>query len=86
MPYETLLKLSKYEQLLNVASELLKAKEWQKNEDRFLVLLEKALNLIDILLTDPKWQDNYYFLLKLREEIVKVYIKDQPIEDVLKIL
>lgn len=71
----TIFKLSKYKQILNVASELLRAKEWSNNQEMFQASLERALGLVDLLLTDPKWQDNYYFLLVLREEISKVYVK-----------
>ena len=73
----TIFKLSKYKQILNVASELLRAKEWSNNQEMFQASLERALGLVDLLLTDPKWQDNYYFLLVLREEISKVYVKKQ---------
>jgi len=52
----------------------------------FQASLERALGLVDLLLTDPKWQDNYYFLLVLREEISKVYVKKQSIADMLKVL
>ena len=82
----TIFKLSKYKQILNVASELLRAKEWSDNQEMFQASLERALGLVDLLLTDPKWQDNYYFLLVLREEISKVYVKKQSIADMLKVL
>jgi len=82
----TIFKLSKYKQILNVASELLRAKEWSNNQEMFQASLERALGLVDLLLTDPKWQDNYYFLLVLREEISKVYVKKQSIADMLKVL
>jgi len=82
----TIFKLAKYEQLLNVAAELLRAKEWSSNQAMFRASLERALGLIDLLLTDTKWRDNYYFLLVLREEIAKVYINKQSIAEVLKVL
>lgn len=82
----SLFRLSKYQQVLNVVAELLRAKEWSGNSEMFQASLGRALGLVDLLLTDSKWRDNYYFLLVLREEIAKVYIKKQSIADVLKVL
>ncbi|MDI6821030.1 MAG: hypothetical protein QMD65_02500 [Patescibacteria group bacterium] len=56
----SLFKLSKYKQLLNIAAELLRAKEWSDNPEMFRTSLERALGLVDLLLTDLKWRDNYY--------------------------
>lgn len=81
-----ILKLSKYQQILNVVSELLRVQKWQNDAEKFINSLERALQLIDLLLLDPKWRDNYCFLLNFREEVAKVYIKQQEVASVLKVL
>lgn len=83
---DAIFKLSQYQQVLNVVSELLRAREWQSDLGKFTASLERALNLIDMFLLDPKWRVNLCFLLSLREEIAKVYVRQQTIADVLKVL
>ena len=56
MTKNTIFKLSKYQQILNVAAELLRAEKWSNNEEMFQAFFERALALIDLLLTDFKWR------------------------------
>jgi hypothetical protein len=67
-------KFTKREQLLMIGSEFLMAKNWQyKDKDKFLFALERALELIDLTLSDFKWKDGFRMLLGLRDEVTKFY-------------
>lgn len=67
-------KFNKREQLLMIGSEFVRAKNWQrKDQEKFLSALERALELIDLTLSDPKWKNNLRMLLGLREEVAKFY-------------
>lgn len=75
-------KLTKREQLLNTGAEFMRAKVWQgKDKEKFLLALERALELIDLSLRDSKWQDERLKLLRLRDEVAKFYTF-QRIDDV----
>jgi len=65
---------SKRQQLLMIGSEFMRAKAWQgKNQENFLSALERALELIDLTISDDKWKENLRMILKLREEVAKFY-------------
>ncbi len=65
---------SKSQQLLTIGSEFMRAKSWQsKDREKFLSALDRAFELIDLILKDPKWSDNFLMILKLREEVAKFY-------------
>ena len=67
-------KLTKREQLLNIGAEFMRAKVWQdKDEDKFLLALERALELIDLTLSDKKWKGALLALLRLRDDVAKFY-------------
>ena len=67
-------KLSKREQLLNIGAEFMRAKTWQgKDGEKFLLALERALELIDLSLANQKWKGNLLTLLRLRDEVAKFY-------------
>ncbi len=66
---------SKRQQLLTIGAEFMRAKTWQgKNREKFLSALERALELIDLTISDSKWEDNFLMPLRLREEVAKFYI------------
>lgn len=68
-------KLTKREQLLNTGAEFMRAKVWQgEDKEKFLLALERALELIDLSLRDPKWQGQHLKLLRLRDEVAKFYV------------
>ena len=65
---------SKSQQLLMIGSEIMRAKVWQnKNQDNFLSALERGLELVDFSLADPKWRDQTYILIFLRNKISEFY-------------
>ena len=67
-------KFNKNQQLLMIGSEFMRAKTWQgKDQEKFLLALERALELIDLTLSDSKWKNNLRMLLGLREEVTKFY-------------
>ncbi len=70
--------ISMRDQLGHIASEIMRA-ELNKNKDKatYLSILERALELIDLSLNDPKWRENPLPLLVLREELAKAYIKSK---------
>lgn len=66
---------SKSQQLLVVGSELVRAGVWQnKDREKFISALERALGLVDSILNDRKWEGQTRMILGLREEIAKFYI------------
>jgi len=66
---------TKRQQLLTIGSELMRAKTWQgKDQEKFLSALGRALELIDLTLSDDKWKSNLSMLLGLREEVAKFYV------------
>jgi hypothetical protein len=65
---------NKREQLLTIGAEFMRAKVWQeKDKDKFLSALERALELINITLRDAKWENNPQMILGLRDEVSKFY-------------
>ena len=67
--------LTKREQLLAIAAEFTRAKVWQDNKDKekFIMALERALEMIDLSLEDTKWRDSLLALLRLRDEVAGFY-------------
>jgi hypothetical protein len=71
-------KFNKREQLLMVGSEFIRAKNWQrKDNEKFVSALWRALELIDLTLSDSKWKNDSRILLGLREEVAKFYSADR---------
>lgn len=65
---------SKSEQLLFIASEFDRARIWQREDkEKFLLALERALELIDLSLADSKWRKDVIQLFTLRDEVAKFY-------------
>ncbi len=82
---------SKSQQLLMLGSEIVRAKVWQNqpsDKDKFLSAIERALELIDLTLNDRRWQENFFNLLYLRDELVKFFLglNKENIEILLKAL
>ena len=71
-------KFNKREQLLMIGSEFLRAKTWQKKDnEKFVSALWRALELIDLTLSDPKWKNDSRILLGLRQEVARFYCADR---------
>lgn len=71
-------KFTKREQLLMIGSEFLRAKTWQrKDNEKFVSALWRALELIDLTLSDSKWKNDSQILLRLREEVARFYSADR---------
>lgn len=67
-------KFNKREQILMIGSEFLRAKTWQgKDKEKFTSALWRALELIDLTLSDSKWEKDSRVLLGLREEVANFY-------------
>lgn len=65
---------TKRQQLLTIGAEFLRAKVWQgKSQQNFTLALERALELIDLTISDKKWKENILMLLRIREEVAKFY-------------
>ncbi len=87
MHHSGLLKMSQRDQLLNLLSELSRAQKWEETDrENFLASLERSLQLIDVLFEDPKWKGNFYPLLVLREMVARVYIGEEKVGNVLKVI
>lgn len=62
--------LLKREQLLHIGSEIMRAKVWQKKEQKhFINALHQGIALIGLSLNDPKWQPEQDILKGLRNEM-----------------
>ncbi len=60
--------LSLAEQLGNIGGEVLRANRWQgKDEKMFWVAVEKALELFDLTLEDPRWKGRRWEIARARE-------------------
>lgn len=71
-------KFNKREQLLMIGSEFLRARTWQKkDQEKFISALWRALELIDLTLSDQKWKNDYRILLGLRQEVTRFYSADR---------
>ncbi len=66
---------SKAQQLLMIASELSRAGSWMKRGDGFAVRQfdERAFELIDLTLEDPKWSGKTRELCRFRELLAERY-------------
>ena len=66
---------TKRQQLLTIGAEFMRAQNWQeKDKEKFLLALERALELIDLTLSDEKWKNGLQALLVLREEVARFFI------------
>ena len=69
---------TKSQQLLTIGAEFMRAKTWQGKElDKFLSALERALELIDLTISDSKWRNNLPMIMGLRQEVSKFYIQER---------
>lgn len=68
-------KLSPHDQLRNIAAELERARvsEIQGDANLFRGALERALELIDLSLGDPRWRHDALQIFALRDEVAKRY-------------
>jgi len=72
MTIERLAKFSKHDQLLILGSEFERARVWQNtDQEKFRLALDRALEIINLLLLDPKWNWELDQLSFLRDEILK---------------
>ena len=61
-------KLSLLEQLGNIGSEISRAGRWQgKDEELFNGAVERALELFDLTLDDPRWRKRMREIARVRE-------------------
>lgn len=66
---------SRTEQLAAVGAELMRAAVWEnKDKDKFLLAIERSMELISNMLDEKKWKGRYFILLFLRQEIGKFYV------------
>lgn len=57
-----------------IGSEIMRAKTFQKEDSElFTAAIERGINLLDFCFADPKWREDKYSLLVLREELGKFY-------------
>ncbi|OHA48276.1 MAG: hypothetical protein A2991_01100 [Candidatus Terrybacteria bacterium RIFCSPLOWO2_01_FULL_58_14] len=68
-------KLSMRDQIGNIGAELFRAARVPQHDVALArQMLERALELVDLTIGDAKWQENPLPLLRLRNEIAKLYI------------
>lgn len=67
--------LSQERQILNIAAEFSRAKNWlvKKQTNEVLYCLNRAFELIDLTINDPRWQKSLNELLRLREILANFY-------------
>ncbi|MFH1292044.1 MAG: hypothetical protein ABIH87_02510 [bacterium] len=83
--------LPRTQQVLNIASELTRAKNWQEKKDRDYMLesMNRVLELLDLTGQDKKWQSgSLRELRRLREQLGLIYLENTEfkIGDYLKVL
>ncbi len=66
----------KERQILMLGSELLRAKNWlmRKDEENSKLCLERALEILDFIIADRKWQKERQRLLRFREVLAECYL------------
>lgn len=65
---------TKNEQFAAIGAEILRASIWEdKDKEKFLGALTRALALIDAAIDDPKWENELAAPLYLREEVGRYY-------------
>ena len=71
-------KFPKETQILNIAAEFSRAKNWliKKDEHKVLNCLDKSFELIDLTINDSKWKKSLKELLRFREVLAEFYIKE----------
>ena len=69
----------KVKQLLNVAAEFSRARNCLRIDDQngFQNSLDRAFELIDLTIADPKWRRGLKELLRFREQLAALYIQDK---------
>jgi len=69
--------LSKRDQLGHIAAEIMRARLIKSTDFRiYREMLERALSLVDVTFSDPKWRGNSLALLLLRDELAKAYVDE----------
>ena len=67
-------KFTKSQQLLTIGAEFMRANVWQRRDkEKFLLALERALQLIDFSISDSKWKDSLGMLLGFRDIVAEFY-------------
>ncbi len=63
--------MSRHEQILSVGSAVLRADFWRKNNNTAAMkdAILEALGILDILMTDEKWQEADYMISGLKSEL-----------------
>lgn len=71
-------KLSLVEQLANIGSDIIRTIEWKKKGDRELSqqAFERALELIDLTIADPKNKGRLKEIVRSREALVDHFVYD----------
>jgi hypothetical protein len=81
--------LSRDKQILNVAAELIRAKNMLAKErnEHFLNCLERALELIDLIINNKKWYSGLKEILRFREVLGEFYIgSNKSLNDLAKLI
>ncbi len=68
-------KFSLAEQFANIGSEIHRLVSADKNHDyaRFYAVFDRALELIDLSLSDPRWKTGYKEIARVREILCALY-------------
>ncbi len=70
-------KLSLVEQLANIGSEVYRAKRWQgENEQYFNNAVDRALELFDLTIADPRWKKRLKEICRVREIFCDIIFGD----------
>jgi hypothetical protein len=81
-------KFSKETQILNIAAEFSRAKNWliKKDENEVLNCLDRSFELIDLTVNDSKWKKSLKELLRFRDVLAGFYIKkNKNLDEFIKI-
>lgn len=77
--------LSLRDQIGHIGSEIKRA-ILAKNRNSFFQIIETALALVDLSLSDSRWRTNSLPLLVLRQELAKAYTGQIDLENIYKAL
>lgn len=73
------------EQMANIGSEIHRLISWQNRDKiRFNAAFDRALELIDLTLADPRWHRGYKEIARVREVLCDIYFGDNQYQTTLE--
>ena len=78
LTFDKWIKQSKQAQIMNIGAEISRAQNWQnlKQREKVKECIERALDLLDLTVQDPRWGSKLGDLLRIREAFSSFYVNE----------